>query len=113
VPAGVYAKAWLEHLHLWPAVQLKVVPTENVRAALAAVASGNVDAGMVYKTDAAISKQVRIAFEVPPADGPDIRYPMARVKGSPQPEAAKRFLNYLSSKEAGQVFTRYGFLLRE
>ncbi len=113
VPAGVYAKTWLEHLHLWPAVQPKVVPTENVRAALAAVASGNVDAGMVYKTDAAISKKVRIAFEVPPADGPDIRYPMARVKGSPQPEAAKKFLNYLSSKEAGQVFTQYGFLLRE
>lgn len=113
VPAGVYAKAWLDNLHLWAAVQPKVIPTENVRAALAAVASGNVDAGIVYKTDAAISKKVRIAYEVPRADGPDIRYPMALVKGSPQPEAARRFLNYLSSKEAGQVFTHYGFLLRE
>jgi molybdate transport system substrate-binding protein len=113
VPAGVYAKAWLENLHLWQLVEPKVVPTENVRAALAAVASGNVDAGVVYKTDAAISQQVRIAYEVPRAGGPDIRYPLALVKNSQQPEAAKRFLHYLSSKEAGQVFTQYGFLLRE
>lgn len=113
VPAGVYAKAWLEKLQLWPAINPKVVPTENVRAALAAVASGNVDAGVVYKTNAAISKNVKIACEVPRANGPDISYPMALVKGSSQPEAAKKFLNYLSSKEAGQVFTRYGFLLRQ
>ena len=113
VPAGVYAKAWLEKLHVWPAVQSKVVPTENVRAALAAVASGNVDAGIVYRTDAAISKKVKITYEVSRADSPDIRYPMALVKSSPQSGAAKRFLNYLSSKEAGQVFTQYGFLLRE
>jgi molybdate transport system substrate-binding protein len=113
VPAGVYARAWLTKLQLWPAVEPKVVPMENVRAALAAVASGNADAGVVYKTDAAISKNVKIACEVPRADGPDISYPMARVKESRQPEAAKRFLDHLSSKEAGQVFTRYGFLLRE
>ena len=113
VPAGVYAKAWLEKLRLWPAIEPKVVPTENVRAALAAVASGNADAGVVYKTDAAISKRVKIAYEVPRADGPDIRYPMARVEGSPQPEAAKKFLDYLASEEAGQIFLRYGFLLRQ
>jgi molybdate transport system substrate-binding protein len=113
VPAGVYAKAWLTKLQLWSAVEPKVVPTENVRAALAAVASGNVDAGVVYKTDAAISKNVKIAYEVPRADGPDISYPVALVKGSPRPDASKKFLDYLSSKEAGQVFTQYGFLLRE
>jgi molybdate transport system substrate-binding protein len=113
VPAGVYAKAWLEKLRLWPAIQPKVIPTENVRAALAAVASGNVDAGVVYKTDAAISKRVKIAYEVPHADGPDICYPVALVKDSPQPQAAKKLLAYLSSEQAGQVFTRYGFLLRQ
>ena len=113
VPAGVYARAWLEKLQLWPAIRPKVIPTENVRAALAAVASGNVDAGVVYKTDAAISRNVKIACEVPRADGPDIRYPVALVKGAPQPEAAKKFLDFLSSEEAGQVFARYGFLLRQ
>ncbi|MGA9451236.1 MAG: molybdate ABC transporter substrate-binding protein, partial [Verrucomicrobiia bacterium] len=91
----------------------KVVPTENVRAALAAVESGNVEAGVVYKTDAAISRNVKIAYEVPAKDAPSITYPMALVKDSKQPEAVKKFLHYLSSEEAGQVFTRYGFLLRQ
>lgn len=113
VPAGVYARAWLEKLQLWPAIEPKVVPTENVRAALAAVESGNVEAGVVYKTDAAISRNVKIAYEVPAKDAPSITYPMALVKDSKQPEAVKKFLHYLSSEEAGQVFTRYGFLLRE
>lgn len=113
VPAGVYAKGWLTRQQLWPALEPKVVPTENVRAALAAVASGNVELGVVYKTDAAISKNVKIAYAVPRADSPDISYPMALVKDSKQPAAAGKFLGYLSSEEAGQVFTRFGFLLRE
>jgi molybdate transport system substrate-binding protein len=113
VPAGVYAKQWLTKLQLWTTIEPKVVPTENVRAALAAVASGDVDAGVVYKTDATISKKVKIAYEVPGAESPDISYPVAVIKATPEPAAAKKFRDYLSSKEAGQVFLRYGFLLRE
>jgi molybdate transport system substrate-binding protein len=113
VPAGVYAKAWLEKLQLWDAIQPKVVPTENVRGALAAVASGNADAGIVYKTDAAISQKVRIAYKVPAADGPDIRYPMAMVKASGEPEAAKKFLKYLDSDKAAKVFETFGFVVRD
>ncbi len=113
VPAGVYAKTWLEQQQLWPAIEPKVVPTENVRAALAAVESGNVEAGVVYKTDAGISKKVKVAYEVPARDAPVISYPMTLVKESKQPAAAKKFLDYLSSEEAGQVFRRYGFLLRQ
>jgi phosphate-selective porin OprO and OprP len=55
----------LTQQQLWPAIEPKVVPTENVRAALAAVESGNVEAGVVYKTDAGISKKVKVAYEVP------------------------------------------------
>jgi molybdate transport system substrate-binding protein len=113
VPAGVYAKAWLTQQQLWPAIEPKVVPTENVRAALAAVESGNVEAGVVYKTDAGISKKVKVAYEVPAADAPDISYPMALVKDSKQPDAAKNFLNYLDSKEAGDIFKKFGFILRD
>jgi len=113
VPAGVYAKAWLTQQQLWPAIEPKVVPTENVRAALAAVESGNVEAGVVYKTDAGISKKVKVAYEVPAADAPDISYPMALVKDSKQPDAAKNFLNYLDSKEAGDIFKKFGFVLRD
>jgi molybdate transport system substrate-binding protein len=113
VPAGVYGKAWLEKMQLWMAIEPKIVPTENVRAALAAVASENVDAGVVYKTDAAISKKIKIVYEVPAADAPKISYPMALVKDSTQPEAAKKFLDYLASKEAGNIFQQFGFQLRQ
>src|SRR4051812_766230 len=64
VPAGIYARKYLTQIGLWEKIHDHVIPTENVRAALAAVESGNVDAGIVYKTDAAISKKVRVAFEV-------------------------------------------------
>lgn len=113
VPAGLYAKKWLEHIQLWAAVEPKVVPTANVRAALAAVESGNAEAGVVYKTDAGISRKVRPAYEVPAGDAPRISYPMALVRESKQPEAARRFLHYLSSEEAGQGFKRFGFILLE
>lgn len=113
VPAGIYSRTYLEKLQLWTVIEPKVVPTENVRAALAAVESGNVEAGMVYKTDAAISKKVRVACEIPPKDGPDISYPMAVIKDSKQIEAAKAFLDYLNSDGAAKVFERYGFIVRK
>jgi molybdate transport system substrate-binding protein len=112
VPAGTYAKIYLERMRLWPAVEAKVVPCESVRAVLAAVESGNVDAGIVYKTDAAISKKVRVAFEVPAADGPKISYPLALVKDAPQPAAAKKFIAYLDSNAATAVFKQFGFIVQ-
>lgn len=113
VPAGVYSKKFLESAGVWDAVAPKVIPTENVRATLAAVESGNVDAGIVYRTDAAISKQVRIAFEIPAAAGPAISYPFALVKGAPRETQARRFLAYIGSPAARAVFVRYGFLVKE
>jgi molybdate transport system substrate-binding protein len=111
VPVGVYAKAYLEKLKLWVAIEPKVIPTDNVRAALAAVESGNVEAGMVYKTDAAQSKNVKLAYEVPSADGPKITYPVAVLKESKQAGAAGKFVKYLNSDEAGKVFESKGFIV--
>jgi len=111
VPAGIYAKEYLKKLGVWSKVIDRVVPTENVRAALAAVESGNVDAGIVYKTDAGISKKVKVTYEVPRAEGPVISYPFAVVAGSARPEAARRFLEYLQSPAALEVFRKYGFLI--
>jgi molybdate transport system substrate-binding protein len=110
VPAGIYAKEWLQKTGLWKNVGDKVIPTENVRACLAAVESGNVDAGIVYKTDALISKKVKVAHEVAIADGPKISYPLAVLKDSKQADAARRFAAYLGGPEARTVFTKYGFL---
>ena len=111
VPAGIYAKEFLQKERLWSAVEAKIVPTENVRAALAAVEAGNVEAAIVYKTDAAISKKVNVVFEVPAADGPKISYPVALVANTTHRVAAKRFFAYLNGKAAGAVFARHGFLL--
>ena len=112
VPAGIYTKEYLSGLGLWEKLKPKIVPTENVRAALAAVESGNVDAGFVYKTDADISKKVKIAFSVPIEKGPAIRYPVAIVKESKNRLGAENFLRYLQSDNARKVFERYGFIVK-
>lgn len=109
VPAGIYAKAYLRSHGWWEGVEAKVVPTENVRAALAAVESANADAAFVYRTDARASGKVRVAYEVPAAEAPSITYPVALVAGTRNEAAAKRFLRYLRGPEAGAVFTRHGF----
>ncbi|MBC8095200.1 MAG: molybdate ABC transporter substrate-binding protein [Akkermansiaceae bacterium] len=111
VPAGIYAKAYLVSEKLWAAIQPKVVPTDNVRAALAAVESGNIEAGMVFKTDAAMSKKVKVVFEVPAAKSPKISYPAAVVKDSKQIDAAKQFLRHLQSDEATKIFQQHGFIV--
>jgi molybdate transport system substrate-binding protein len=64
VPVGIYSKEYLTKLGLWDKLAPKVVPTQNVRASLAAVASGNVEAGFVYKTDALISDKVKVGCEI-------------------------------------------------
>jgi molybdate transport system substrate-binding protein len=109
VPAGIYAKEYLEKKKLWSALESKVVPTDNVRAALAAVESGNVDAGIVYKTDAAISRKVKVAFQVPDKESPDISYSVALVKDSKEPAAAQRFAGHLASAPAQKIFASFGF----
>ena len=111
VPAGTYAKAWLDKLGLWTRIEPKAVPCESVRAVVAAVESGNVDAGIVYKTDAALSKKVKTVFRVPLADGPKISYPIALVKDAPHPESATRFIAWLESAPAKKIFEKLGFIV--
>jgi len=111
VPVGVYARQYLEGLKLWSAVQPKVVAADNGRAALAAVESGNVDAGIVYKTDAALSSKVKVVFEISQSQGPAIHYPMALIQEGKHPEAARKFMDRLQSKAAGRVFARFGYLV--
>ncbi len=109
VPAGIYAREFLTRAGLWTKVQSRVLPCDNVRAALAAVESGNAEAGIVYKTDAGISKKVRVAYEVPAALSPVITYPGAVLTGSKHQEAARKFLEYLASDAARKVFEKFGF----
>ncbi len=111
VPAGVYARAYLESAGLWARVKEKVIPTLNVRAALAAVESGNVDVGFVYRTDAAVSKRARVAFEVPAeGGGPRIVYPVATIASSHKAGVAA-FTRFLVSAEALRVYVKQGFVV--
>ena len=110
VPAGVYARSYLETAGLWAVLQPRVIPTLNVRAALAAVESGNADAGIVYRTDAALSRRVRIAFTVPREQGPKIVYVLAPLASSRKPatiELARR----LAGPEGRSVFEKHGFVI--
>jgi molybdate transport system substrate-binding protein len=109
VPAGVYAKAYLERIGIWPAVASKVVPAGSVRLALAAVENGAADAAIVYKTDIPTARRAREAFVVPLEEGPRIRYPAAVIRGRNGADA-RRFLEFLQRDEAAQVFARAGFL---
>ena len=109
VPVGTYTKEHLQKTKLWSQVIDKCVPLDNVRAVLAAVESGNADAGFVYKTDALISKKVRIAIEIPREAGPSITYPGAVLKDARQPAAASAFLDWLAEPAAQATFAKYGF----
>lgn len=110
VPAGVYARQWLQSKGLWDAVRDRVVPTQDVRGALAAVANEHADAGIVYRTDAAISPKVRVAFDVPRAEGPPIVYVLAPIAASKKAGTAA-FVAHLTSPAANEVYRRFGFLV--
>jgi len=107
VPAGVYAKKWLTSAGVWDQAAPRVIPTLDVRAALAAVAGGDVPAGVVYATDAAVGDGTRVAMTV--TDGPPILYSLAALPGSKNPSAAKAFVAFLAGPEARAVFEKRGF----
>jgi len=109
VPAGVYARQYLERRGLWSAYEPRIVPTTNVRAALAAVETGSVDAAIVYLTDLAAARTAVLAFAVPAKDGPRIVYPGAVLSAARNQTEARRFLTFLRGPVAAAIFTRYKF----
>lgn len=109
VPAGRYARHALEAAKLWSAVEPRTINTQNVRQSLDYVARGEVDAGFVYVTDAAVMKdQTKVAFTVPLDI--DIRYPIAKTVNSANAAEAERFIAYVLSPAGQAVLVRYGFL---
>ena len=108
VPAGRYGKAALEALGVWGEVEPKVARTKDVRAALALVERGEAAAGIVYATDAAISKKVKVVGEFPADSHPKIVYPVALIAGKDD-AAARAFYDFLKGPQARTVFLEYGF----
>ncbi|WP_054973728.1 molybdate ABC transporter substrate-binding protein [Paenibacillus sp. A3] len=111
VPAGGYAKEALTNAKQWDALQPKLVMAKDVRQVLTYVESGNAEAGFVYKTDALTSKKVKIAFNVDPKTYKPVEYPAGIVKATKHAKEAEAFYTYLQSKEAADVFAKYGFTI--
>jgi ABC-type molybdate transport system substrate-binding protein len=89
---------------------LVVVATDSVRTTLAAVEA--VNATLVYQTDAAISKRVRVIYGAPVKETPGIRYPVAILRETKRRAGAERFARYLGSSEAHGIFVRHGFVVQ-
>lgn len=112
VPAGRYARSWLERAGAWESVRERVVPTLDVRAALGAVESGAVDAAIVYRTDVALARTSRAAYEVPEADAPPISYAAAALAERPSRDVARRFVAWLATDRPAARFRSAGFVVR-
>ncbi|HYC48860.1 MAG TPA: molybdate ABC transporter substrate-binding protein [Burkholderiales bacterium] len=109
VPAGKYAKAALQTLGVWPSVAGKLARAENARAALLFVSRGEAPFGIVYRTDAAADRNVRVVSAFPPNSHPLIVYPAALLVASRNP-AADRYFVFLTSDDAAAIFSRHGFI---
>jgi len=111
VPAGQYAVQVFTALGIVDAVKAKAVYAKDVRQVLAYVEAGEVDAGVVYATDAAISKKVRVASKAPEGTSDPVIYPAALVKAGTKQADAQKFLDWLSGPDADAIFARYGFIV--
>lgn len=108
VPAGIYARQALAWLGVWDAVGRRAARARDVRGALMLVERGEAAAGIVYATDARISRKIRVAGRIPPASHPPITYTAALVQGRDS-EAARAFYTFLASRTALGIFARHGF----
>jgi molybdate transport system substrate-binding protein len=111
VPAGKYGSAALKKLGVWSAVESKVAQADNVRAALALVATGEAPLGIVYQTDAAAEPKVKIVGVFPEDTHPPIIYPIAIIAATKNGDAAKAFIDYLKTPDARAFFTQQGFTI--
>ncbi|MBI3927328.1 MAG: molybdate ABC transporter substrate-binding protein [Armatimonadetes bacterium] len=109
VPAGRYAREALRHLGYWDAVQARLVPALDVRAALALLKGGNVDLAVVYATDLTGMEGVRELYSFPEDSHPPIAYPAVVLRG-PRVSEASDLVDFLSSEPAYREFQKFGFL---
>jgi molybdate transport system substrate-binding protein len=109
VPAGNYAKEALVTKKLWNAVQSKLVYANDVRQVLDYVETGNVEAGLVYRTDALTSSKVKIVSVIPESTHSPIIYPVGVLKASKHQAEIDDFYQFLQGNDAQKIFKKYGF----
>ncbi len=108
VPVGIYAEQALKKLGVWDSVATRLARTDDVRSALLLVERGEAPVGIVYSTDAAVSKAVAVAGTFPADSHDPITYPFAVTKAGDTPEA-RALLGFLAGPQARAVFVKYGF----
>ncbi len=104
VPAGIYTKQTLENVGIFAQLKTKITGAVDVRAAMSMVESGSTDCGIVYKTDALVSKKIKIAYEIPADLTPEITYTICLLNPS-----GKKFFDFLTSEKAKPFYTKFGF----
>ncbi len=109
VPAGQYGVETLKNMQLWESLESKVVYTKDVRQVLTYSETENVDAGIVYKTDALVSDKVEVIATADDQTHTPIIYPVGVIKNSKHGQEAEDFYHYLQSDEAMEIFKKYGF----
>lgn len=109
VPAGIYARQWLEHIGAWSEMQPRLAETDNVRAALALVAREQTPLGLVYASDAQAEASVRVLYTIPSEAHDAITYPMV-VLDTKNAGQATEFASFLMADEAQTIFREHGFL---
>ncbi|OIK10781.1 molybdate ABC transporter substrate-binding protein [Bacillus sp. MUM 116] len=109
VPAGKYGKETLDKLNVWKSIEGKVVYGKDVRQVLTYVETNNVDAGIVYKTDALTSQKVKIVATAMEDTHDPIVYPVGVIKNSAHPKEAQLFYNYLQNEQSMKTLEKYGF----
>ncbi len=110
VPAGRYGQAALTRLGVWDALSPRVVRGDNVRTVLGWVATGEVEAGVVYGTDAKVEPRVKVAWTFPESSHPSIVYPAAALAQAPHAASAREFVVWCQGDEAQRVFADAGFV---
>ncbi|WP_188645926.1 molybdate ABC transporter substrate-binding protein [Marinithermofilum abyssi] len=109
VPAGTYARQSLQHFGVWKQMQDRLIFGKDARQVLAYVETGNVQAGLVYLTDARSTSRVRIATHIPSNSHQPIIYPMGLIKNGDQSEQVRSFYRWLQGEQAKAIFLREGF----
>lgn len=109
VPAGVYAREGLECANLWGAMESRLVPTIDVRAALVSAQTGAADVAIVYASDVRMASAMRVMLPWPANCAPNIRYAVASLRGGPNPQGAARLVAFAMDPAQKGLWERYGF----
>lgn len=112
VPAGKYAEAALRWMGQWEAVSARLARADNVRSALLLVERGEAPLGIVYGTDAAAARGVKVVAAFPEESHAPITYPFALTRRAAENPAARGFLAFVAGPEAAETWRRHGFMLR-